>query len=144
MFKTLGFLEKEMFFCEKTLENFQKHLTRILFLEGLSKVIITYAISKRPKFDFFFEKMTFFRNNPWKISEALFGIFYRECVWHFHIASEFSKQLNFCVFGEIDIVFEKILFFSKIGKRGIFLLACVSKSIIAQEIWKSSTAWDFR
>ena len=50
----------------------------------------------------------------------------------------------FGLFGEIDVVFEKILFFSRIGKRGIFIPACVSKSIIAQVNWKRSAAWDFR
>ena len=90
----------------------------------LSKTLNTYTLFGRPfksyyclcnlqtsKIWVFSKKWRFFRKNPWKTSEALFGMLYRECVWHFHIASEFSKQLNFWVFGELDVVFEEILLF---------------------------------
>ena len=79
----------------KLLKAFWKPLETGYFpLECPSEVIIAYAISKRSKFEFFQKKDVFLRKRLRKTSGALFGVFHRDCVSDFHIASEFSKQSN--------------------------------------------------
>ena len=136
MFETLGILEKEMLFFEKTLESFQKHLARILFSRRPFKSFFAYAISKCSKFDVLENKWRFLRIKISKDFRSTLRVFYRECVSHFHTASEFSIQSNLWVFRRSICCFWKDLFLYKIGKRGILLLLCVSKT---QLLKKSET-----
>ena len=90
------FWKKECFFFSKEhLKVFRNTKHWYFPVECLSKVFVAYAIFKRSKFEFFRKKIRLLRKNPWKISWALFGIFFRDCVSDIHIASEFSKQSNF-------------------------------------------------
>ena len=54
------------------------------------------------------------------------------------------KTIKFFGFLEKKILFLRSKCSSKIRKRGIFLLACVSSSINAQGISKRSKIWEFR
>ena len=96
------------------------------------------------------QKLSFFRKKRRFCEKSLKD--FRSPIWHFLLRLRVRRSYCFGTFetikflgffGKIDVVFGKI-FFSEIGKRGIFLLACVSNSINAQENWKRSTAGDFR
>ena len=104
------------------------------------------AISKRSKIEFFWKTMTFFCEwNLEKFQEHYLASFIEIACQTFILLRNSQNNRIFGLFGEIDVVFEKILFFSRIGKRGIFIPACVSKkNKKAQANWKRSTAWDFR
>ena len=91
------------------------------------------------------KKWRFTRKNPWKTSGALFGIFYRDCVSDFHIASEFSKQSNFWfVWRNRCCLWKGTIFSPKSVNVAFFSQLAFQKNINAQENWKRSTAWDFQ
>ena len=137
------FWKNRCFVSKKKFESFQKHWTRILSFRMPFKSYYCLCNIQTIKLWAFWKKDVFLRKNLWKTSGALFVNFYRKCVLDFHIASEYSKQWKFWLFRRNRCCFWKDPLSYKIGKSGNLLLACVSKSIIAQEIWKRSTDWDF-
>ena len=144
-FKTLGFFGKRDVFLERTLESFQKHLTGILSFRMLFKIL--YCLCNLQTFQtWLFSKKNdvFFCEKSLKDFRSTIRHFLSKMRVRLSYCSGFLKTIKYLDFLEKQVLFLKRSFFSKIGKRGIFLLACVSKSIIAQENWKRSTVWDFR
>ena len=92
------FLGKKDFFFRTNTWEFSKTLNSDTFLQNAFQNLLLLMQSPIVQKLRFSKKWRFLRKNLWKISEALFGIFYQECVSDFHIASEFSKQSNFWVF----------------------------------------------
>ena len=111
MFESLSFLEKEMFFFGKFFESFQNYLTRILFFRRFFKNYYCLCNLQMFKIWYFGKNWLFFAKKISKDIRSTIRIFYRECVSHFHVAPEFSKQSIFWVFGQTDVVFVKILIF---------------------------------
>ena len=130
------FWEKRCYFSKKHLKSFQKHLARILFSRRPFKSYFCSCNLQMFKIWCFGKQMTFFTKKISKDFRSTLRIFYRECVSHFHTASEFSIQANLWVFRRSICCFWKDLFLYKIGKRGILLLLCVSKT---QLLKKSET-----
>ena len=90
-----GFFGKRDVFLEKHLKVFKNTKRGYFLLECFSNVSFLLMQSANVQNLSFFEKQwRFLRIKPWKISGALFGVFHRDCVSDFHIASKFSKQSN--------------------------------------------------
>ena len=135
-----------MVFLEKILQIFKK--TQHGYFASVSdlKVFLAYAISKRSNLEFFSEKWCFSLEKIFESSQENFA-------WHFlsrkrvRFSNCFGnlKTFKFLGFCEKWMLFlRRSKFSSKIGKRGIFLLAYVSNSIFAQENSDCSKKWGFR
>ena len=88
------FGKRDVFFSKNTWK-FSKTLNTDIFLQNaFQKLLLLMQSPNVQNLSFFEKQWRFLRKNPWKTSGALFGVFHRDCVSDFHIASEFSKQSN--------------------------------------------------
>ena len=91
-----GFFGKRDVLFPNNTWKFSKTLNTDIFLQNaFQKLLLLMQSPKVQNLSFFEKKWRLLRKYPWKTSGALFGIFYRDVVSDFHIASEFSKQSKF-------------------------------------------------
>ena len=136
-----------MFFFQENTWKFSKKLNTDTFLQNAFQTLLLLMQSLNDQnLSFFCKKMTFFGEKILeRLQEHYLAFFIEIACQTFILLRNFRNNQIFGFFLEKQILLLKRSFFSKIGKSGIFLLACVSKSIIiAQESWKRSTAGDFR
>ena len=136
------FSKKSCFFSKEHVKVFRNTKDRYFPSEFFPKVIIAYASSKRSKLELFWKTMTFFAEKSLKN--------FKSSIWHF--LTRLRVRLSYC-FGILQTIkflgfLEKKCCFWKDSfwqnRCCIFLLACVSNSLIAQENLKRSTSWDLR
>ena len=146
-----GFFGKRdvFFFRKKHLPVFRNSENRYYHLDCVSKGSIAYKISKHSKLP----NLELFGNIDVFPSENTFESFQEHFDWQFlsRKCVRFSnclgilKTFKFLGFWEKWMLFlRRSKFSSKIGKRGIFVLAYVSNSVFAQENSDCSKKWEIR
>ena len=105
------FFGKRCFFSKEHLKVFRITKHWYFPLECLSKVFVAYAIFKRSKFEFFRKKDVFCEKILERFQEQYLAFFIGIACQTLTLLRNFQNNRILGLFGEIDVVFEKILFF---------------------------------